>query len=218
MIRAVVTGGTGFIGKKLTNALAARGWLVTVLTRDVQRSQGALHESVRLAGWNPRVLGPWVEELEAVDAVINLAGEGVVDQPWTKDRLAELKASRVDVTHRLSSAIAQTKKKPKVLISASAVGIYGMRKDDEVLGEDGSLGDDVLAELCKSWERAADPAREAGVRAPVNTVFARIVSDIAHMPQLWAKYRERPDALSAEVEAEIARTSHGGTYAAPQRP
>jgi hypothetical protein len=64
----------------------------------------------------------------------------------------------------------------------------------------------------------ASAAREAGVKAPVNTVFARIVSDIAHMPQLWAKYRERPDALAAEVEAEIARTSRGGSYAAPQRP
>lgn len=64
----------------------------------------------------------------------------------------------------------------------------------------------------------ARAARTAGVKAPVNTVFARIVSDIAHMPQLWAKYRERPDALTAEVEAEVARTSHGGSYAAPQRP
>jgi 2-dehydropantoate 2-reductase len=62
--------------------------------------------------------------------------------------------------------------------------------------------------------RAALPA---GVKAPVNTVYARIVSDIAHMPQLWAKYRERPDALAAEVEAEVARTRRGGSYAAPQR-
>jgi 2-dehydropantoate 2-reductase len=60
----------------------------------------------------------------------------------------------------------------------------------------------------------ARAARSAGVKAPVNTVYARIVSDIAHMPQLWAKYRERPDALVAEVAAEIARTAHGGTYAA----
>lgn len=64
----------------------------------------------------------------------------------------------------------------------------------------------------------ARAAREAGVKAPVNTVFARIVSDIAHMPALWAKYRERPDALSAEVDAEIARSSHGGSYAATRRP
>jgi 2-dehydropantoate 2-reductase len=63
----------------------------------------------------------------------------------------------------------------------------------------------------------ARAARAAGVRAPVNTVLARIVSDIAHMPQLWAKYRERPDALAAEVEAEIARTAHRGALAASQR-
>ena len=64
----------------------------------------------------------------------------------------------------------------------------------------------------------ADAARTAGVAAPVNTVLTRVVSDIAHMPQLWAKYRERPDALTAEVAAESARTSSGGSYAAPQRP
>jgi len=64
----------------------------------------------------------------------------------------------------------------------------------------------------------ADAARRLGVRAPVNTVFARIVSDIAHMPQLWAKYRERPDALRAEVDAEIARSNHGGVYATSKGP
>ncbi len=58
----------------------------------------------------------------------------------------------------------------------------------------------------------ASAARTAGVRAPVNTVFARIVSDIAHMPQLWAKYRERPDALGAEVEAEVARTERAPAF------
>ena len=63
----------------------------------------------------------------------------------------------------------------------------------------------------------ARAARERGVRAPVNTVFARIVSDIAHMPQLWAKYRERPDALRAEIDAEVVRSNHGGTYATPKR-
>jgi 2-dehydropantoate 2-reductase len=63
----------------------------------------------------------------------------------------------------------------------------------------------------------ARAAREAGVAAPVNTVFARIVSDIAHMPQLWAKYRERPDALAAEVDAEIARAAHSRSLAASPR-
>ena len=63
----------------------------------------------------------------------------------------------------------------------------------------------------------ARAAREFGVRAPVNTVLARVVSDIANMPQLWAKYRERPEALAAEVEAEIERSRHRGSYATPER-
>ena len=63
----------------------------------------------------------------------------------------------------------------------------------------------------------ARAARDAGVKAPVNMVYARIVSDLTQMPQLWAKYRERPDALTAEVDAEIARTAHGGSYATSQR-
>ena len=63
----------------------------------------------------------------------------------------------------------------------------------------------------------ARAALASGVRAPVNAVLARIVSDLAQMPQLWAKYRERPDALTAEVDAQIARTAHGGSYATSQR-
>jgi len=63
-----------------------------------------------------------------------------------------------------------------------------------------------------------EAARRSGVRVPVNTVFARIVSDIAHLPQIWAKYRERPDALRAELDAELARTPYGGTYATSKGP
>jgi uncharacterized protein (TIGR01777 family) len=165
MIRALITGGTGFLGKKLTRALAARGWLVTVLTRDVAGSQGKLPDTVRLAGWNPSAPGPWTEEIEGVDTVIHLAGEGLFDAPWTKDRLGELRSSRVNSTRRLAEVIAAAKKKPKLFISASAVGIYGMRKDDAVLDEDSALGQsDALSGICKAWEQAAVAAREAGVR------------------------------------------------------
>ncbi len=168
MIRALITGGTGFIGRKVTSALLSRGWQVTVLTRSVEGAKGKLDPRVRVAGWDPAALGTWTEEVEGLDVLVNLAGEGIFDQPWTKDRIADLKASRIAVTRNLSLAVARARKKPKLMVSASAVGVYGMHRgmhlDDATFDESGALGEGVLADICKGWEKAADPAREAGVR------------------------------------------------------
>jgi uncharacterized protein len=164
MMRVLVTGGTGFIGKKLVGALLGRGYLVTVLTRDVEGAKGRLDPRARVAGWTPWTQGIWSEEVSGVDAVVHLAGAGIFDEPWTKDRIEVLRWSRVDTTRELSVAIAAAKTPPKVLVSTSAIGIYGMHMDDAILTEDSPAGTDVLAEICKAWEKAAAPAVEAGVR------------------------------------------------------
>jgi uncharacterized protein (TIGR01777 family) len=164
MMRVLVTGGTGFIGKKLVGALLGRGYLVTVLTRDVEGAKGRLDARARIAGWTPWTQGTWSEEVSGVDAVVHLAGAGIFDEPWTKDRIEVLRWSRVDTTRELSIAMAAAKKRPKVFVSASAIGIYGMHSDDAVLTEESPKGTDVLAEICKAWERAAAPAVESGIR------------------------------------------------------
>jgi uncharacterized protein (TIGR01777 family) len=164
MMRVLVTGGTGFIGRKLVGALLGRGCLVTVLTRDVEGAKTRLDPRARVAGWTPWVQGVWSDEVSGVDVVVHLAGAGVFDEPWTKDRVEVLRWSRVDTTRELSIAIAAARKRPRLLVSASAVGIYGMRKDDTVLTEDSPTGDDVLADICEAWEKAAAPAVEAGVQ------------------------------------------------------
>jgi uncharacterized protein len=158
-MRCVVTGGTGFLGTKIVAVLRARGDEVTVFTRRAREPE----DRVRFVKWTPDAEA-WMDAIDGADAVINLAGTPVFDERWTPERKKDLLASRVASTERVCVAIARAKKKPGLLVSASAVGIYGMHLDDAVLDETAPRGDDTLAEICTAWEAAADGAREAGVR------------------------------------------------------
>jgi uncharacterized protein (TIGR01777 family) len=146
-MRVLLTGGTGFIGSHLARALEARGDQVVVVSRR-----------------GPVTWDDVEARVSTVDAVVHLAGEPIADGRWTPERLDRIRASRVDTTRRLARAIAAASTKPRVLVSGSAVGIYGMRNDDVICRESTPPGDDVLARLVVDWEAAAAPAREAGVR------------------------------------------------------
>jgi uncharacterized protein len=114
-------------------------------------------------------------DLEGVDAVVHLAGENVGAR-WTAARKARIRNSRVAGTRLLSETITRLGRRPRVLVVASAVGIYGNRAD-EVLTEISPPGDpaDFLVSVTEEWERAADPARDAGVRV-VHTRFGLVLS------------------------------------------
>ena len=150
-MRILLTGGTGFIGVRLAAALGKRGDSVVVVSR--HPSAGAS------VGWDAIE-----QEVERADAVIHLAGEPVADARWTPERLERIRSSRVDTTARLACAIASASARPHVLVSASAIGVYGMRRDDVLCDEETSPGEDVLARVCVAWEGAAEPAKAAGVR------------------------------------------------------
>jgi 2-dehydropantoate 2-reductase len=143
-----------------------------------------------------------IRAIREVRAVMRAAGIPAIDLPRYPVRALQSVAAlpapvaRALLANRIAGA--RGRKPPSLLLDLRA-----MKNRTEV---------DVLNGA------VARAARANGLRAPVNTVLARIVSDIAQMPQLWAKYRERPDALGAEVDAEIARTAHGGSYATSQRP
>jgi 2-dehydropantoate 2-reductase len=137
-----------------------------------------------------------LRQIREVRAVMRALGIAAIDLPRYPVRallgIASLPApvARVILANRIAGA--RGRKPPSLLLDLRA-----MRNRTEVDFLNGAV---------------ARAARTAGVKAPVNTVFARIVSDIAHMPQLWAKYRERPDALGAEVEAETARTERAPAF------
>jgi uncharacterized protein (TIGR01777 family) len=153
----LVTGGTGFVGQHLVAALLARGDSVAVVSRELQKSP--LAAGARLIGWERCEL-----ETEKAHAVVHLAGAGVAEARWTKARLALLRSSRIGPTEALARVMAKNPRGARVLVSASAVGFYGMRRDNDFLDEAAPSGNDVLADLCVAWESAASPARDAGIR------------------------------------------------------
>jgi uncharacterized protein len=157
--RVLVTGGTGFIGARLVAALAGAGHEVTVLTRDRAKAAGLV-----LAG-RVRIIAT-LDEIaadERIDAVVNLAGEPISDSPWTRAKRLRIVRSRLAVTYGLMRLMRRLEQLPGVLVSGSAIGIYGLR-DDETLVEGDGGAPCFSQRICASWERAALRAEALGVR------------------------------------------------------
>lgn len=157
---ALVTGGTGFVGPRLLRMLDRP----TVVTRNPDRARQSIgHLAGRIIRWDPREGPPPSEAFDGVDAVFHLAGESVAEGRWTAAQKARIRDSRVIGTRHLVQGIVQAARKPTVLVSASAVGYYGDRGDEE-LTESAPPAHDFLAEVCIEWEKEALAAGEAGVR------------------------------------------------------
>jgi len=152
--RVLLTGSSGFLGSALLPSLKARGFEVTRLVRGV----AAKEDEIR---WNP-AWPPSSEAISGFDAVIHLAGETVVGR-WTASKKTKIRDSRVTGTRNLVHALLEAKDRPRVLISGSATGYYGDR-GDELLNELSTSGSGFLADVCREWEAAAQPAVNAGIR------------------------------------------------------
>lgn len=158
----LVTGATGFIGRRLLAALTERGYEVAILTRDPTRTRSRFPQAKWVDDWSTTTGLHPVSLVEQCQAIVHLAGEKIAGR-WSDAKKQAIRQSRLETTQTLVSAIAQAKNKPAVFISASAVGIYGHR-DEEELTEDSAPGDDFLAEVCQAWEREACAAERYGVR------------------------------------------------------
>ncbi len=157
-MRILITGGTGLIGRRLCKALLAEGHQLTVLSRHPETVAAKCGSAVQAMA----ALDEWQAE-QAFDAVINLAGEPIMDVPWTALRKQVLWESRVTLTGELVRHIAAARQKPAVLLSGSAIGYYGDR-GDVMLDESADAGDNFPARLCVAWEAAARVAQDLGVR------------------------------------------------------
>jgi uncharacterized protein len=166
-LRVTVTGATGLIGRALVAALQDRGALVTVLSRDPAGAAATLDS----AGLAPAEIVAWdllnepapAPALAGRDAVVHLAGEKVA-QRWTPRAKEAIRESRVIGTRQLLAGMSQAEDRPKVLLSASAIGYYGSH-GEEPLDEEAPAGEDFLAQVCVAWEAEAAKASALGVRA-----------------------------------------------------
>lgn len=172
-MRVVIVGGTGLIGRGLTQSLAAGGHQVDVVAR--RPGQPSSREApVRFARWDGRSTSGWAHLVDGAEAVVSLAGETiggthlgqVFFQRWTRAKKRRILHSRVDAGHAIVEAIRQAERKPAVLVQASAVGYYGPRLD-RLVDESDPPGDDFLAGVCLAWERATEEVEKLGVRRVV---------------------------------------------------
>ena len=165
MQRVLISGASGPIGTALLASFEPQSTQIVRLVRGRAQNAGQV-------SWDPLApLSPTA--VSGFDAVVHLAGESVVGR-WTNEKKSAIRDSRVLGTRHLSAALAQSEAKPRVLVCASAIGLYGSR-GDELLREESPAGQGFLAEVCREWEDASRIAAEAGIRT-VNIRIGLVLS------------------------------------------
>jgi len=185
-MKILVTGSSGLVGTALTRALASAGHTVCRLVRPQSAAGEGAKEGFAVA-WNP-ASGELGGAGVGADAVVNLAGASIAGGRWTAERKALLRSSRIDTTRALVNALARMNARPSVLISASAIGIYGNR-GDETLTEESKPGTDFLASLAKEWEAEALKAEALGIRVALARFGIILAREGGALPKMMLPFR-----------------------------
>ena len=165
-LHIVLTGATGLLGRTLLDALHARGARLTILTRNPVRAAESVPQGARVLLWAPGVAGEWKSAIDGADVVIHLAGEPIAAGRWSTAQKQRILDSRVHGTRDIVAAIEAATTKPRLLLSASAVGYYG-ETGDRVVDERSSAGTGFLAEVCSAWEQEARRAASSQTRVVI---------------------------------------------------
>jgi uncharacterized protein (TIGR01777 family) len=180
-MKILVTGSTGLVGNALVSALVKDGHTVCRLMRPESLVAGGTKDGFNVA-WNPAT-GELGGAGVGADAVVNLAGASIAGGRWSAGQKAMLGSSRIDTTRALVGALAKMNARPRMLVSASAIGIYGNR-GDELLTEESKAGAGFLAGLAREWEEEALKAESIGIRvvlARFGIILARDGGALAKM-------------------------------------
>jgi uncharacterized protein len=185
-MKVLVTGASGFIGSALCDALLVRGDTVAGLTRDPQRARST-NPSVIWHKWEPTLERPPEAAFEGVDGVVNLVGEKI-NQRWTDEAKQRILESRRTGTRNLLGAIAGLERKPRVLVSQSAIGFYGDR-GDAIVDEEAAPGEGFDAEVVQEWEGAAHEAEALGLRLVIVRTGHVLDADAGFLAELLTPFR-----------------------------
>jgi uncharacterized protein (TIGR01777 family) len=159
----IITGATGFIGKSLCKHLAQAGYDVVALSRNPKKGSESLPNQVRVANWDAKTSKGWVNYADGAYAIINLAGENIGSGRWTQGKKRRILESRLNAGKAVVEAVEKVENKPKVVIQASGIGIYGNR-DAEILDEFSHPGSGFLTEVAEQWEGSTKKVESSGVR------------------------------------------------------
>ena len=169
-MKVAIAGATGFVGSRLVEKLQAAGHQAVVLSRDAARARrvfpASAYPNLEVVAYTPAESGDWQNSIAGTGGVVNLAGVPIAEERWTAARQQAIMDSRKLTTAKLVEAIANANPKPSVLVSASAIGYYGTSETAE-FDENSPAGDDFLAAVCKDWESAAQPVKNAGTRLAI---------------------------------------------------
>jgi len=176
----LVSGASGLIGSALTRALRSQN----VQVKRLVRRRASQPDEV---SWYPDRQEIDPHAMDGVTAVVNLAGENL-SQRWTSSARQRIRDSRIQATTLLARTVAGSNPRPRVFLSASAMGIYGTHRDDPV-DEGATLGDDFLASVCKEWEAATRPAADAGVRVAFSRTGLVMARDGGVLAKLLLPFR-----------------------------
>lgn len=163
-MRAIITGGSGLIGRALTENLTKDGHEVILLSRNPEGVKN-LPAGAQAEKWDGLAAQDWGKFVNSADAIVNLAG-ATISKRWSDAQKKAIRQSRVNAGKAIVEAVKAAEKKPDVVIQASAVGYYGPRGDEE-LTEESSAGNDFLASVCQDWESATAELDGMGLRRPI---------------------------------------------------